>query len=378
MPASTPRTRLIFQNVNAFVGPAAGSGTTATGAHYTGGNVPIGNLVAELANVTSANLNVGINRQDLNIFGVLGRVENIIISPASITMDLSWNVTDGYNESMVGFNALGGSMISGILTKVSDSKNYFLSIAPQGVDDDGNTNNFTRDVLAVGNAFVSNYTFNAAVGQVATASISVDAMNIVGYTGASGNVIPAVNPENGARITNWNFQLPAGRVITGGNNVFALRPGDLALNFPTNAGFLSPLSGTNAINIQSVSLSIPIGRTVLERLGSPFGFSREIQFPVTCSLAIRALATEVNPGSYDSLYCNDQYYDMNIVQRQPSCNGTGQNALILGFNQAKIASWSQGITVGGESTIDINATAQLAGANSTNGISFSGYGAHRI
>ena len=209
MPASTPRTRLIFQNVNAFVGPAAGSGTTATGAHYTSGNVPIGNLVAEIANVTSATLNVGINRQDINVFGVLNRVDQIIIAPPSITMDLSWNVTDGYNESIVGLNALGGSFISGLLTKVSDSKNYFLAISQQGIDDDGVTNPNQRDVLAVGNGFISNYTFNAAVGQVATASISIDAMNVVGYTGASGNNIPAITlkPAAESRLGTSSFRL---------------------------------------------------------------------------------------------------------------------------------------------------------------------------
>ena len=379
MPASTPRTRLIFQNVNAFVGPAAGSGTTATGAHYTGGNVPIGNLVAELANVTSATLNVGINRQDINIFGVLQRQDNIIIAPPSITMDLSWNVTDGYNESMIGFHALGaGSMISGILTKVSDSKNYFLSISQQGVDDDGVANPNQRDVLAVGNGFISNYTFNAAVGQVSTASVSIDAMNVVGYTGASGNAIPAINPNDSSRITTWNFQLPTARVITGGNNVFALRPGDITLGFPTNAGFLAPLSGQNAINIQSVSLSVPISRVTLDRLNSAFGFSREIQFPVNCSMAIRALATEINPTSFDSLYCNDQAYDLRLTQRQPSCNGTGLNAIIIDFNEAKVASWSEGITIGGEASIDLSLTAQIAGAGQSDGINFSGYGAVRL
>lgn len=378
MPASTPRSRLIFQNVNAFVAPGAGSGTTATGAHYTGGNVAIGNLVAELANVTSATMSVGINRQDVNVFGVLNRVDNIIIAPPSITLDLEWNVTDGFNESMCGLNAKGGSFLSGILTKLSDGKNYFLSISQQGVDDDGVSNPLQRDCLAVGNGYLSNYTFNAGVGQIATASVSIDAMNVVGYSGVSGYNIPAVNPENGQRITTWNFQLPTARTITGGNNVFALKPGDITLQFPTNAGFLVPLSGQNSVNVQSVSLSVPIGRQTLDRLGSPFGFSREIQFPVNCSLAIRALATEVNPTSFDALYCNDQAFDLTMRLRQPSCNGTGSDAVIIGFNEAKVASWSQGVTVGGDSTIDINLTSQIAGSMSLDGIVFSGYGAVQL
>lgn len=380
MPASTPRTRLIFQNVNAYCGPAAGSGWSATGAHsYTGAAAlasNIGNsLVSELANVTSASLNVGINRQDLNILGMLNRVSQIVMNPANITMDLAWNVTNGYNESVLGFNGNGGSFLSGILTKVSDSKNYFLSISQQGVDDDGVTNPLNRDCLAVGNGFISNYSFNAAVGQVATASISVDAMNVVGYSGTSGQAIPAVDPVTSQRISTWNFWLPTAQPITGGNNVFALKPGDVTIQFPTNAGFLSPLSGQNQVNIQSVGLSVPIGREVLNRLGSTFGFSREIQFPVNCSLSIRALATEVNPTSYDLLLCNDVDYDLTVRLRQPSCNGTGLEAVCIGFNNAKVTSWSEGITIGGDATVDLNLSAQIAGPMSLDGITFSGYGA---
>lgn len=381
MPASTPRTRLIFANVSAYVAPGAGSGSSATGWHSQSGTTPSnqGNsLVAELANVTSATLNVGINRQDLNVFGVLNRVGQLIMAPANITLDLGWNVTDGYNESMVGFNARGGSLLSGILTKLSDSKNYFLSISQQGVDDDGVVNPLNRDALAVGNGFISNYSFNAAVGQVATASLSVDGMNVVGYSGVSGQAIPAVDPATSTRISTWNFWLPTARTITGANNVFALKPGDITLQFPTNAGFLVPLSGANQVNIQSVSLSVPIGREVLNRLGSNFGYSREIQFPVNCSLQIRALATEVNPTSFDVLVCDDTDYDLTMRLRQPSCNGTGSEAVVLGFNNAKVSSFSEGITVGGDATIDLNLSAQIAGPMSLDGITFSGYGAAQV
>lgn len=378
MPGTSPRTRLIFQNLNLYVGPAALSGQSATGAMYAvpGTNAPANtgnNLIAEVANVQSCSINTTINRQDLNAFGRLQRLGAIQINPASITMDASWNATDGYNEQMLGFNTKGGSFISGILTKVSDSKNYFLAVSQQGVDADGVTNPNQLDTWALGNGFVSNYTFNAAVGQVATASVSVDAMNIVVATGSSGIQTPAVNPNNSSRISAWTFQLPAGQVITGGNNVFALKPGDISLSFPTAAGFLVPLSGANAVNVQSVSLSVPIQRETIQALGSNWGISREIQFPVNATLAVRALATEVNPNSYDSLVCNDVPYNMSIMLRQPSCNGTGAPAIILGVNSAYLTNISYGNTIGGDSTIDLNFSTQLGGSTSVEGITFSGY-----
>lgn len=373
MPASTPRTRLIFQNLNIFVGPAALSGTTATGAMYSFGNTG-NNLIAQLANVQSATLNVGINRQDVNIFGQLNRVDQIILSPPNISLDFTYNSTDGYNEKMLGFDTKGNSFLSGILTKVSDSKNYFLSISQQGVDDDGVTNNNQRDVLAVGNGFVSNYSINAGVGQVTTANLTVDALNVVAYTGSSGLQTPAVDPSTSVRLSTWNFGLPIGQAIVAGigTQFYALRPGDISLNFPTNAGFLVPLSGQNQVNVQSFNLSIPVGREILNKIGAPLGFSREIQFPLNATLQLRALQTELLPGSFDQLYCNDQFYNMSIRMRQPSCGGTGLDAIVLGFNQAKVSNISFGNTIGGDSTVDVSLTSQLAGALSTNGITFSG------
>lgn len=381
MPASTPRTRLIFQNVNVYTGPAATSGNSATGSMFVvpgtpnQGNGNTGNnLIAQLANVTNATVSVDINRQDLNIFGQLNRVGQIIISPPSISLDFSYNVTDGYNEMMLGFDAQGNSFLSGILSKASDAKNYFIPISQQGVDDNTVTNPDQRDVLALGNAFVSNYSFNAAVGQVATANITVDALNIVAYTGSSGLQTPAVNPANSARISTYTYQLPFARTITGNGNVFALRPGDITLEFPNAAGFLAPLSGSNAVNIQSISLSIPVGREVLNKLGAPLGFSREIQFPLNASLQLRALQTELATGSFDVLYCNDSEYNLKMRIKKPSCPGsTTDDAIIFSFNAAKVTNQSFGFTVGGDATLDLSLTSQLAGSFSTAGITFSGY-----
>src|ERR1051326_4176060 len=111
MPGLTPRTRMIFQNNNVYVAPSGLAGNTATGQHYNSGNIGF-NLVGQLANVTSATLNVGINRSDLNIFGQLQRVDTEIFAPPSISLDFGYNVTDGYNEKLLGFDIKGNSFLS--------------------------------------------------------------------------------------------------------------------------------------------------------------------------------------------------------------------------------------------------------------------------
>lgn len=387
MPGTTPRTRLIFQNLDLYVGPAATSGTTSTGAMYTTSATGVGlgywgnalaqlsgnNLISQLQHVQSATLNTTINRTDINIFGQLNRIDQIIISPPTITLDATYFPSDGYNEYIMGLDIGGQSFLSGILTKVSDSKNYFIAVSQQGIDDDTVVNPNQRDVWAVGNAFLSNYTFNAAVNQVTTASFTVDALAVQVYTGSSGLVTPAVDPATSNALTGWFFQLPNATATPSANILSALRPGDISLSFPSNLGFLAPLSGQFGVNVQSVAISLPVRREILNRLGAPLGFSREIQFPVNGTVAIRALATEVLPNSFTNIYANDIFYNAQLTMRQPGINQTGANAIVIGLNNVKLASLSFGNTINGDSTIDISLSFQVAGATSLAGITFSGY-----
>lgn len=375
MPGLTPRTRLIFQNMDVYVGPCGLSGSSATGWMSQFGGQPSnsGNaLIAQMSNVTSAQLSISLNRQDVNIFGQLQRLGSVMLAPPSINLNMSYNLKGGREESILGLNTNGGSLLSGILTKVSDSKNYFLSISQQGVDDNSVSNPNNRDVLAIGNGFISNYGIDLSVGQIPTANVSVDALNIASYTGSSGLASPAIDPVTSIPITTWTASIPPGQVITGGFP--ALRPGDIQLSFPTSAGFLVPLSGSNSVNIQSVSLSVPISREIINRLGSAFGFSREIQFPLSCSMQIRALQTELNTGSFSNLYCDDRTYSFKVRLMQPGCPGsTTAEAIVLNMNAAQITNVSFGNTLNGNGTVDISTSAQLAGATSLAGITFSGY-----
>ena len=380
MPGLTPRTRLIFQNLDLYVGPTALSGTTATGSMFTTGiwgnylaQQSGANLISQIQHVQSATLNVAINRTDINIFGQLNRIDQVIIAPPTITLDYSYFPSDGYNEYVIGLDIGGQSFLSGILTKVSDSKNYFISVSQQGVDDDTVTNPNARDVYAIGNGFLSNYTFNAAVGQVTTASVTIDALAVQSYTGSSGLLTPAVDPGTSNALTGWFFQLPFASATPSNNVLSALRPGDISISFPSNLGFLVPLSGSNSVNVQSVAISLPVRREILNRLGAPLGFSREIQFPVNGTVQIRALQTEVNPNSFTNIYANDVFYNAQMNLRVPGINQTGANAIIIGMNNVKLASIANGYTINGDATVDLSLTFQLAGALSTAGITFSGY-----
>ena len=189
------RTRLIFQNLNLYVGPAGISGSTATGGLYSAGNTG-SNLIAQLSRVQSANLTATIDRTDINEFGRLNRIDQMIVNPPKFDLDFSYYSTNGMNERWLGFDISGNAFINPILTKVADSKNYFISVSPQGQDDDGYTDTTTRSVYALGNGFISSYALNLAVGKPADATVRVEALNIASYLTSSGNSTPAVDPSS--------------------------------------------------------------------------------------------------------------------------------------------------------------------------------------
>lgn len=364
--------RTIFSQCNVFAAPAGNSGSSATGFFYSSGSSGL-SFIGQINRVQSADLSIAFNRTDINEFGILQRIDSEIITSPTFTLNFSYLLTDGMNENILGFNAKGNaSFISGLLTKATDSKNYFVSFAPVGQDDDGFTPYTSRDVASIGNGFISNYSINAAVNQPVRVDVTVEGLNCVFFTGASGQT-PAVDPSTSNRVTGINFQLPVGDPYTGASAISIIRPGDIILSIPNSAGFGSQVSGSFSAQIQSFTLSVPISREKILRLGSPFSVSEEINFPVNCTLSVQGLQTNLQPAGFDTLVCNDNPYNISILMRQPSCQGTGLAAINLQFNNAFLTSQRIGQTIGGDGTLSLDFSNQLAGPTSLGGVVMSGF-----
>src|SRR5690606_19863589 len=117
-------------------------------------------------------------------------------------------LTNGVNEKRLGLNIDGvTSTIPGLLNGTQDENNYFISTSPEGTDNVG-ANAISREVIAIGNVFLSNYSICAQVGGLPTASVTVEALTIKVDPSASGNPTPAINPEDGQAIAGVTYELP--------------------------------------------------------------------------------------------------------------------------------------------------------------------------
>ena len=349
--------------------------------------VQSGSVIQQLKRVQSANYSFTVNRQDVNQFGQLSRIDSLVVDTPTVTMDFSYLLTDGENETLLNFVTDGNTnTISGhIDPEISNAgQNFFILTVPEGQDafkGDSLGTSGSNSVISLGNGFLSDYSMDASVGAFPTATVTVEGFNITSTsTGVSNIPIPAIDPRDGSKICDKTFSLPA---TTTGSGIAALRPGDITIDLQ-NAGLFSKQVDGNVNNpvggsahIQSVSISLPLSRSVLQRLGNTFGFSREIDFPVTATMTVNALVSELKDGNMLDLLCGDDAKDLSVTLRNPECidcvRGASATGMIFSLKGAILESESYSSAIGDNKTVDLTFSTQVGGpTDTTKGVFISG------
>lgn len=366
------RNRTIYNVMALYVSSGTATGTT-TG--LVGADIP-----RQLSRVQNFDEDFTRNLIDVNQFGNLAAIDRIEVENPDVTASFSYYLTNGQNERELGLNVHGTgtaesalrSCISGLLSKATDEKNYYLSIVDEGQDAAGYVG-VNTGVIGVGNGFLTSYTVNAAVGDIPTAEVAIEGLNLRVYTTSSG-IIPAVNPENGTNFTDKFFRLPAATSITGliGNTTIptALQAGDITFSLTSDQvlGF----NGAD-LKVQDFSLSFDLARTPLRKLGSRFAFSREIDFPVTATLEVNAEVGDLATGNLSDLLCGETNKNFTISMKSPGCGTNRSTALAYLFKGAKLVSQSFSSAIGDNATMTASYEVQLGGVqDTTNGVFISG------
>lgn len=324
------------------------------------------NTIKQLTRVQSFDENFSRNLTDVNQFGNLAAIDRIEVEAPTVNGSLSYYVTDGSNEKFLGLTVgpSGGpsanltSCISGLLNKTTDEKNYYLLIADEGNDASNYTlANGNSGVIGLGNGFITSYSVNAAVGEIPTASVELEALNVRVYADVNGNNdVPAIDPENGLSITSAQFRLPVAATNVNGSQVTALQPGDIDFTLDGIVGY-----DEANLKVQDFTLSFDLNRTPLQKLGSKFAFSREIDFPVTATLEVNAEVGDLQDGNLASLLCDSPTYDFTITMKKPACNGAGTPSIAYVFKGAKLISQNFTSAIGSNANMSASYEVQLGG-----------------
>tara|TARA_R110002074_G_scaffold278948_2_gene450437 strand:+ start:486 stop:1646 length:1161 start_codon:yes stop_codon:yes gene_type:complete len=375
------RNRVIYQSEGLYVSENA-STLTATGHE-------------QLNRVQSANYSFTINRQDVNQFGDLARIDSLVLEPPTVSLDFSYYLTDGFNERSLGFfvetTGVGmnrgsagtanskGNLASGHLIS-SSGVNFYIATSPDGIDLNQTGTGVPLDsndrVIGVGNCYVSDYSVELAVGSLPTVNVTVEGANMNAAPVSSTGTIPspAVDQTAGT-IFEHQAKLPnptADGGITGTLGeapITALRPGDVSLTLSgVNGMSLIKLTGDDGAHVQSASISLPLSRSPIDRLGSRFPFAREVDFPVTATMNISAIVADSQAGNLANLL-NSGVQEASILVKDKE----GVNAIQYRMKGLKVDSQSFSSSIGSNKTVDITFSTQIGGPNDVaNGVFMSG------
>ena len=376
-----------------------------------------GSVIQQLKRVQTVNYGFTVNRTDVNQFGHLSRLDSIVIEAPTVNLDFSYYLLDGYNERHLEFSTDGvTNCLSGALSPelYQAGNNFFLLTVPEARDAakgdaslDKAGDGESKSVISIGNGFLTDYSVDLSVGSIPTVSCTIEGMNIQSELNQTGLNLPAVDMIDGSKISEaWDtsqgekrskdgsctglFSLPATKSgYTGCEDVAALRPSDIWIDVKGTSLLSKQISGDNTTaqlgtaHIQSASISVPMARSTLQRLGSTFGFSKALDVPVTTSLSISAILSELQEGNLMDMLCGCDETDITISIHDPECAAcemkTGAPAMRFIFRGARLDSENFSASIGDNKTVDLNFTVQAGGADDmAKGLYISGKESHDI
>jgi len=338
---------------------------------------------SELIRVQGANYGFTINRTDVNQFGNLARIDSLVLDPPTVNFDFSYYLTDGYNESSLGFSTVDTAQFVSGFIEASSGRNFYMVTSDEGQDATTFSASEPYSLIGIGNAFLTDYTVDMSVGSLPTASVSFEASNINSQNGVISNEtitgnLPSIKPEDGSIVQGLGIiNIPKN---TGQNGPTALRPGDIVLEFPgfdggsAESGTLSTIDGgAGSFHVQSASISIPLSRSPISRLGSKFPYARVVDFPVNATMSVNAILNTVEAGNLANIIagCGNNESTKNVSVTLKTCEG--EPSMKWTLKGATLDSEGFSSSIGSNKSVDLTFGVQIGGVDDIDqGIIFSG------
>ena len=365
----------------------------------------------QLRRVQSANYSLTVNRTDVNQFGQLSRIEAIILESPTVSFDTSYLLGDGFNEQALNFQnspTFATGFVKGQIESTSGTNLYIIS-AKEGEDINTTTVDSTNfSSVGIGNAFLTDYTVEASVGSIPTVTVSFEGTNMNGTAGISGGAGgftgisgAGIDPIAGTPFSTFlesgaggddgasppfagsrtGVILPAPSAgLSAGTIPTALRPGDIELSFANADGdsITNIAGGSDGAHVQSVSLSVPLSRTPIERLGSRFAYARVVDFPIVPTLSVSAIVNETQTNSLTDII-NDDAFISELQFTFKDSDGSNTPRASYKLKNVKLDSESFSSSIGPNKAIDLSFSVSIGGpTDTTNNVFFSGSNATTV
>ena len=323
------------------------------------------------------------------------------------------NVAEGNNQ-VIDFAGMSvantnGALPDGPFNRESRVGSFFT--IPEGIVFSGGANGESPKTITTSAVVEKDST--QMIGTVVGGTVAVNELYtgvcsgafITNISGSNPAVIPAdgtiaswsgyVGGTNSAQTNGWlapttvanaapiTLPIPPKSLTTSGTNptgsISTLRPGDITFSLTKSDGTANLIEGATISDapLQSYTISFDMGRTPIEKIGSRFAFARPVDFPVTATLSLDALVTDITTGTLANIVNCDESYDATIILSKPQpCGPQASKEPVVCYEAKglKLESESYTSTIGDNKSVTFDFSCQIGSPEQTDvGIFMSGY-----
>jgi hypothetical protein len=348
-------------------------------------NHPNGNLVEQLQRVQSINYDINIPTVNIHQFGMLGRIDSLLVETPVVNLNFTYLLADAYNEKLLNFNV--GTHPQDFDTNPflyrdhntfrhyisnPNGSNLFIETGKDGHDLYSELIQETdKNTVAIGSAFLNNYGVEAAVGSLPTASVDFTALNAEAHSGTKDLPVPTINPV-GIR-PDFKFSLPDYKInheveidLLNGvldEGISTIRPGDIVvvLHDEEHGLFVKhneEIDGwtKGACNLQSFQIDCRFERTPITRLGKIWANTYTLDKAPTVVLRLTGLVSELKQSGLGNALCEGGA-SVSIYLFDPCANRNIQDrstvSMIYTFRDLKLESEQFSSAIGDNKAVDI-------------------------
>lgn len=333
----------------------------------------------QLYRIQTAGHSLDVQYIDVQELGVLKALDRELIESPVVNLDFSYYLMDGRNERTLGFSVEGRdgvvsqrNFLYGLLNDTTDEKNYYLLTAPEREEAANGSSNYIANqngVLGIGNGYITNYSISAAIGEIPTASITVEATNIRFDINSVNIDNPAIDVENGTAI-NYPIDIPVATDGMAELSAFILKPGNIKLDFGSKKFLEGGVllagmddAGDKEACVQSFTLDIPIARNPKICLDKFHPIDREIQFPINATLSVTANILKTSEGTLSNIICNpEQERDISIKLKH-ECSQ--EDSMVYSLKGAVLTSQGMSSVFNDTKTVDLVFETQIESYTTT-------------
>ena len=261
-----------------------------------------------------------------------------VIKAPDVNCDIQYLFAEGQNEIGAGmFVGKSGSVLKNFFESTTTDDINIL-VVTSNKDQHKDLNFLTQEsdfedynVIGIGNAYLTNYSYEAAVGQFPTSSISYAGSNMKYdvYSSSVRPTLPAIKPgvnniESNEEVYLHHSQMgDPGHDRDGKGYVFdehhipevsTTKPGDIQVTITKKSGGRggAKLDQIHAA-IQNVSIQLPIERQDIFGMGSNYVFNRKLKLPIIGQLSLDMVVRGYEPDEVDSFLTKADVYDLVIT-----------------------------------------------------------------